>query len=259
MNINLNGKTALVCGASKGIGKSIAVEFSKAGANVILVARSLKDLTNVSSLLEGNSHKYIVADLQNPLQAAGVIKSQLPSNDCIDILVNNSGGPPAGKISKADNEDFVTAFERLILSSHTLTQLVLPGMISRNWGRIINIISISVKQPVDNLGVSNTIRGAAASWAKSMANELAQYGVNVNSILPGFTSTERLTTLIQNTAKNSNLSEDQVTKQILSQIPLGRFVAPEEIAYLALFLSSSFAEAISGTSIPVDGGYLRTI
>lgn len=260
MNIDLNGKTALVCGASKGIGASIAIEFAKSGANVILLARSLKDLISTFNSLSGSGiHKYITADLQNPTEAVSIIKGQIPSLNCIDILVNNTGGPSPGRIIKSEVQDFLDAFNRHVIASQLLTQMVMPGMIERNWGRVINIISISVRQPVDNLGVSNTIRGAMASWAKTLANEVGKMGITVNSILPGFTSTERLQYLIDNISKTNNLSFSEVETQMKQQIPTGRFVKPEEIAYYATFLASEFAASINGTAVAIDGGYLKTI
>lgn len=260
MKINLAGKTALVCGASKGIGKSIAIELAKADANVIIVARSIKDLMNVHSELKGSGkYNYISADMQEPEVAVNTIISQLPSSDCVDILVNNSGGPPAGRIIKSNANDFSLAFQRHLFTSHLLVQNLLNGMQSRNWGRIINIISISVRQPIDNLGVSNTLRGAMASWAKTLANELAPSGITVNNILPGQTATDRLFYLIDNIAANSGITSETVAQNMKAQIPVGRFAKPEEIAYLATFLSSEYAAFINGTSIPVDGGFLKGI
>ena len=260
MNIELSGKTALVCGASKGIGRSIAVQLSESGANVIITARNLKDLMNVHSSLKGSGrHNYIVADFQNPKEAVEIINSQLPSGDCIDILVNNSGGPPSGKLMKSENEDFMLALERHLFASHLLVKEVSSGMANRQWGRIINIISISVRQPIDNLGVSNTVRGAMASWAKTLAGELGGLGITVNNILPGMTATDRLYYLIDNIANTSGVSNHEVEEGFKSQIPVGRFAKPEEIAYLAAFLASDFAAYINGTSIPVDGGFLKSM
>ncbi|MDT3738990.1 MAG: SDR family oxidoreductase [Candidatus Kapabacteria bacterium] len=258
MNIELTNKTALVCGASKGIGKAIAIELANSGANVILAARTLKDLMAVHSLLPDNhKHKYIAVDLQNPENAVNIIKSQLPVADSIDILINNSGGPPTGKLIDGSPKDFLSGFERHLFASQLLVQAFSPAMINRGWGRIINIISISVRQPIENLGVSNTVRGAMASWAKTLAGELGKSGITVNNILPGLTATERLFYLIENTANSTGVSSEAVEKGMKSQIPAGRFAKPEEIGYLASFLASDYASYINGTSIPVDGGYLK--
>ncbi len=260
MNISLIGKYALVCGASKGIGRAISFEFANSGANLILVARNIKDLMALhSSLPNSNNHIYISADLQEPNLAINQIKAQLPSLNCIDILINNTGGPPPGLILNSTIEDFNLAFQRHILSAQELVKLVINGMIEKKWGRIINIISMSVRQPVDNLGVSNTIRAAMSSWAKTLSNEIACNGITVNSILPGYTSTERLYSLIDNIAKTKKTTNDEVERQLYSQIPIGRFVKPEEIAYYATFLASEYANAINGTALAIDGGYLRTI
>jgi 3-oxoacyl-[acyl-carrier protein] reductase len=258
MNIDLQGKTALVCGASKGIGKSIAIELANSGANVILIARTLKDLMSVHQELNNpDKHVYISADLQTPSEALKIIQSQLPKFNCVDILVNNSGGPPSGKLIKSVPDDMQSAMERHLFASHLLVQEFSQYMKERNWGRIINIISISVKQPIENLGVSNTVRGAVASWAKTLATELAPSGITVNNILPGFTATERLQYLIENTAKLNGISTYEVEQEIIKQIPIGRLAKPEEIAHLAVFLASDYASYITGVSIPIDGGFLK--
>ncbi len=260
MNINLINKTALVCGASKGIGKAIAEQLSIAGANIIILARSINELKNVYSGLSGSGkHNYIVADLQNPETAVSTILSQLPSRDCVDILVNNTGGPPSGSLIKSSNDDFSDAFQRHLFASHRLVQELIPGMQAKKWGRIINVISISVRQPIANLGVSNTVRGAMASWAKTLAGELGSYGITVNNILPGQTATDRLYYLIENIAKNTGKTTDRVEQEMINEIPIGRFAKPEEIAYLATFLASDYAAFINGTNIPVDGGFLKSI
>jgi 3-oxoacyl-[acyl-carrier protein] reductase len=260
MNINLQDKTALVCGASKGIGKAIAVQLASAGANVIIVARDIKELKNVHSQLGGlGSHNYITADLQNPDLAVASIFSQLPSRDGVDILINNTGGPPSGSLIKNNSEDFYLAIQRHLFASHQLVQEVTPGMKSRNWGRIINIISVSVRQPIPNLGVSNTVRGAMASWAKTLAGELGPHCITVNNILPGQTATDRLYYLIEGIANTSGKSVQTVEQEMMEQIPVGRFAKPEEMGYLATFLASDFAAFINGVSIPVDGGFLKSI
>jgi 3-oxoacyl-[acyl-carrier protein] reductase len=174
-------------------------------------------------------------------------------------LVNNTGGPAPGKISEAQKDDLINAFNQHIITSQMITTKLLPYMIKAQFGRIINIISIGVKQPIENLGVSNTIRGAMASWAKTLSREVAMNGITVNNILPGYTATERLSYLFKNNAEKQGISVDEYSNGIKLMIPSGRFAQPEEIAFVAGFLSSDFASYINGINLPVDGGYLRTL
>jgi len=251
MQIDLNGKNALVCGSTQGIGRAIAEEFANSGARVTLVARNEMKLVEVRDQLSGEGHDYICADFSKPDELR---KALAGSNTDYHILVNNTGGPPGGPITDAETDAFVSAFQQHLLCNHILVQHCIPGMRSAGYGRVINVISTSVKQPLNGLGVSNTIRGAVANWSKTLANELGSFGITVNNILPGATETERLSSIISNKAAKSGSSEDEASKKMLSAIPAGRFGQPEELAYAATFLASDKASYINGTNVVVDGG-----
>ncbi len=255
MLIDLSQKTALVCGSTQGIGKAIAVEMANSGATICLLARneeSLKQVLNELPHPNGQEHFYILADFNNTKSLMAALDSI--KDRPIDILVNNTGGPAAGPANEALPEQFLIAFHQHLICNQVLVQALLPGMKSRSWGRIINIISTSVKVPLKNLGVSNTIRGAVASWSKTLANELGQFGITVNNILPGATSTERLQNIIKNNAVKKGISEDAARLEMLHEIPAGRFANAQEPAYAAVFLASDQAAYINGINIPVDGG-----
>jgi 3-oxoacyl-[acyl-carrier protein] reductase len=260
MNLNLTGRNAFVSGSSKGIGKAIAIELAKLGANITLVARTetslMQGLIDLSfSAGAEQRHDYLVADFANPEKLkAAVERHMLKTNKNYHILVNNTGGPPAGKAIDALEEDFVTAFSNHLLCNHLLSKLMMDGMKKDNYGRIINIISTSVKVPLHGLGVSNTIRGAVASWAKTMANELGEFGITVNNVLPGATQTERLKQVIDNKSTKQKLSAEQIEKEMLAEIPMHRFGKPDEIASAVAFLASPAAAYINGINVPVDGG-----
>ncbi len=256
MIIDLTGKTALVCGGTQGIGKAIAVQLAQAGATVLVMARNEEKLQSVVNGLpsdKGQQHQYFVADFSDTSTVKNAAQKIADSRQ-VDILVNNTGGPPAGKAIDADPVEFLTAFNNHLINNHQLVQALVPKMKTAGYGRIINIISTSVKVPLHNLGVSNTIRGAVGNWSKTMANELAGFGITVNNILPGATETERLTNIIQNKSAKLEIESDVVKKEMLAEIPMGRFGKPEEIAYAATFLSSSMAAYITGTNMVVDGG-----
>ncbi len=257
MDLNLNGKRALVCGSSDGIGKAAAEELAVMGAEVILLARNPEKLEKVKNDLStaGNqNHSYLVADFDDPVGLESVVGNYLSKGDHINILINNTGGPPAGPAHKAGIEEYVTAFRRHLLCNQILVKLCLEGMKQVNYGRIVNVISTSVKAPLPNLGVSNTIRGAVANWSKTLANELGQYGITVNNVLPGATETGRLKRIIKNKAEKSGKKEKEVSDAMLMEIPLNRFAQPQEVANAIAFLSSPAASYISGINIPVDGG-----
>ncbi len=262
MNVRLDSLTALVCGSSDGIGKAIAIDFAKAGANVILLAKSEDKLKSVLKSLhktEKQKHDYISVDMNKTGELISKVRNLINEFSSIDILVNNTGGPPPGPIHKAKLNELEKAFNQHIKSAHALTQLLIQEMIEKKFGRIINIISVGMKEPIENLGISNTIRGAMGSWAKTLSKEIAPFGITVNNILPGYTATQRLIDLFENNAKKLGLSFDEYSKSILSKIPAKRFANPEEIAYLATFLASEYSSYINGTSIPVDGAYLSSI
>ncbi len=256
MDINLKGKNALVGGSSKGIGKASAIELAALGANVTLLARSKERLEATLQLLDtsqGQQHDYIAVDFshQDELEAA---VAMAVAKKTFHILVNNTGGPPAGPITQASKEGFLQAYHNHLLCNHLLSILLIPGMKKAAYGRIVNIISTSVKAPLQGLGVSNTTRGAVASWAKTMANELAAFGITVNNVLPGATATERLQEIIDNKADKTGADPAEVSAHMQSEIPMQRFGKPEEIAAAVAFLATPAAAYITGTNITVDGG-----
>ena len=262
MNISLKNKNALVCGASRGIGKAIAIELAELGASVTIVARDESKLKNGVKELknDGNQkHHYIAVDFSKPDTLKKEIKEYVLKNPPMHILVNNSGGPPAGEITKADISEFEETFSRHLICNHILVQALLDGMKNEKYGRIINVISTSVKQPINDLGVSNTIRGAVASWAKTLANEVGKHGITVNNILPGATKTERLYEIIGNRAKKRGETENVIVEEMLKDIPARRFGEPQELAYAAAFLASPSAAYINGVSLAVDGGRINCL
>jgi 3-oxoacyl-[acyl-carrier protein] reductase len=257
MDINLQGKNALVCGSSQGIGRACAIELANLGANVTLFSRNQESLTKVMQALDsslGQQHQVLVADFSTPEQVKTVINKHITDNNHYHILINNTGGPTPGPANTSDSSDFINAFNLHLISNHHLVQALIPGMKEQQYGRIINVISTSVKQPIAGLGVSNTIRGAVASWAKTLANELGPYAITVNNILPGATATARLDAIIEGKAKKQNITFEQATNNEKAQIPLRRFATPEEFAAAAAFLASPAAGYITGINLPIDGG-----
>jgi 3-oxoacyl-[acyl-carrier protein] reductase len=261
MDMSLQGKNAVVCGSTQGIGLAIARELALLGASCTLLARNEQSLQEAVSSLDasaGQHHHYHVADFADPAKVKTVIEGHA-SRHAVHILVNNTGGPRPGMIVDARPEDFEKAFRQHVICNQVLATAVIPSMKKEHYGRIINIISTSIRIPIDNLGVSNTIRGAVASWAKTMANELGSYNITVNNLLPGLISTQRLEGLIEATVKKSGKNAEAVTENMLRQIPLKRFGNPSEIAAVAAFLASPAGSYVSGTSIPVDGGKTGSI
>lgn len=261
MNLSLEEKNAIICGSTQGIGLAIAEELALLGANCTLVARNEEALQNAVQKLDTQlrqQHGYLVADFSKPDEVKNVIQKHVEKNT-VHILINNSGGPAAGPIIDATEEAFLNTFNQHLICNHILTQAVVPSMKKEGYGRIVNIISTSVKIPLKNLGVSNTIRGAVASWAKSMANELGQFNITVNNVLPGFTATNRLSTLIDNIAKKGNTVVEIVEKNMMDEVPMKRFADAFEIAAVAAFLASPAASYVNGVSIPVDGGRTGSI
>ena len=255
---NLEQLSALVCGGSKGIGLASAKKLASMGATVTLVSRNEIELQKATSDLPcpvGQSHRYIAIDTNDLDNLVSKIKDTATQiGKPYLILINNSGGPAAGPIANAKIEEFESAFRQHLLVNHTIAMLLKEDMIQHQFGRIINIISTSVKQPLANLGVSNTIRAAVANWSKTLATELAPYGITVNNVLPGATATSRLSEIIQNKSKKLNVESDTVEKEMISEIPMKRFAQPEEIAAAVGFLASKSASYITGINIPVDGG-----
>jgi 3-oxoacyl-[acyl-carrier protein] reductase len=261
MNLSLQHKTALVCGSSQGIGLAIAQELALLGANCILLARNPQSLATALASLSNNSqqvHSIAVADFNDNEQVHQVV-AQLVQQHPIDILINNTGGPPAGAITQAATSAFISAYQLHLLNNHTLVQCVLPHMQRQQWGRVINIISTSVKVPLPNLGVSNTTRAAVAAWAKTTANEVAAFGITVNNVLPGATATDRLANIIKGKASSTNTSLDAVSQHMIDEIPMKRFAEPHEVAAMAAFLATPAAGYITGQSICVDGGRTGSI
>lgn len=256
MDSRIEGKHALVGGASRGIGLATARALAANGAHVTLLSRNLEALNRVRDELDsscGQQHSVIAADSGEPAQVAAGVSEQAQSRP-FNIVINNTGGPPEGPAWSAGLEEYSKAFTQHLLCSQAILQAVLPGMRASGYGRIINVISTSVKQPIPNLGVSNTIRGAMASWAKTLAGELGVDGITVNNVLPGFTSTDRLDEIIANRAGKTSSPESEVARGMRNSVPLKRFALPEETAAAIAFLASPAAAYISGINLPVDGG-----
>jgi len=259
MNLNLKNKKALVCGSTAGIGKATAIGLAQEGAHITLAARNQDKLKAVLGELPNNGsqqHDYIIADFSNPQQVAQAVEA---TKNNYHILINNTGGPPGGPIVNAEIDAFAKAFTQHLQTNHVLAQVVIAGMKEAGYGRIINVISTSVKQPLDGLGVSNTIRGAVANWAKTMANELGSFGITVNNVLPGATATDRLASIIQNKAAKTNKSVEVISEGMRNGIPAKRFAQPEEIANAIVFLASDAASYINGINVPVDGGRTKSL
>jgi len=256
MNLHLTNKTALVCGASQGLGLAVAKELAFLGANVIVLARNADKLQAAVALLhnDGNQqHSYIAADTSNPADVKEKVGAYIAGNP-IHILVNNTGGPPSGPMINTKAEDLETAFRSHLITSHTLVQLVFEGMKQAGYGRIINIVSTSVKQPINGLGISNSVRAAVANWGKTLANEIGGFGITVNNVLPGLTKTDRLDYLFGKQAEQAGITVDEMAKQSAASVPAKRLGEPSEFAAVVAFLCSPAASYINGINLPVDGG-----
>lgn len=261
MNLTLKNKNALICGSSQGIGLATAQELALLGASCTLMARNEISLQNAVETLDktqGQKHQYLVADFADNEDVKNKIQEFAKTN-IIHLLINNTGGPPAGKITEADDILFLSAYNLHLINNHNITQALLTGMKNEGYGRIVNIISTSVKIPLQNLGVSNTTRAAVASWAKTMANELAPYGITVNNVLPGATATQRLATIIENKSQKMQQDTAIIEKEMLHEIPMKRFGQAQEIAAMAAFFCTPAASYITGQSICVDGGRTGSI
>lgn len=261
MNLDLGGRHALVCGASEGIGRAAAHELALLGADVTVLSRRASVLAEVLEALprrDGQRHRRLAVDLGDTESLAAAV-GRLVAEAPVHVLVNNTGGPPGGPVHGADPGAFVDAFRKHLVAAQTLVQAVLPGMREAGFGRVVNVISTSVKEPIAGLGVSNTIRGAVASWAKTLASELAPHGITVNNVLPGFTRTGRLASLIATRAKAGGASEVEVAAGMLAGVPAGRFAEAAEIAAAIAFLASPAAAYVNGINLPVDGGRTRSL
>ena len=262
MNLSLEGKNALVCGSTQGIGKATAMELASLGANVTLLARNeaiLKETVATLPKLDGQHHSYLVADFSQPNELNSIVKDFVRNGNVIHILVNNSGGPKGGAIKDAAVDEFLLAFNQHLICNHILATSLYPGMIEEGYGRIINVISTSVKQPLPNLGVSNTIRGAVANWSKTLANELGAYGITVNNVLPGATNTSRLQGLAKIKGDQFGQTVEEVITEMGAETPMKRVAQPEEIAAAIAFLASPAAGYINGINVPVDGGRTKSL
>jgi 3-oxoacyl-[acyl-carrier protein] reductase len=261
MDLNLEGKSAVVCGSTQGIGKATAIELALLGANVTLIARNEERLRTALGDLQkspNQHHSYLVADFDFP-EALKKIIEDFTRLKVVHILVNNTGGPPAGLAIDASIDDYLKAFRNHLLCNQIMAQAVVPGMKDHKFGRIINIISTSVKAPIKGLGVSNTIRGAVASWSKTLSVELAPYGITVNNVLPGATMTQRLQSVLEERANKGEKSFEELKKEMIAEIPAGRISEAHEVAAAVAFLATPAASYINGINIPVDGGRTKSL
>jgi 3-oxoacyl-[acyl-carrier protein] reductase len=259
MNLGLINKNALVCGSTQGIGKATAIMLAEEGVNITLIARNEEKLKSVLKELKNNEkqcHSYLVADFSKPEELKTILKT---TNFNFHILVNNTGGPKGGELLTATTDDLLNAFQMHILCNQILAQAVVPFMKSEKYGRIINIISTSVKEPIPGLGVSNTIRNAVGNWAKTLATELGGFKITVNNVLPGFTNTARLDQIIKIKSQQANTTESEMEQLLKSYVPAKRFAKPEETAAAVTFLASEKASYINGINLPVDGGRTKSL
>lgn len=263
MNISLADHHALVCGSTQGIGKAAAIELATLGATVTLLARNEETLKTVLVELptpDNQAHSYLLGDFSKPEQVKTTVSDHLKAgNPAFTILINNTGGPPGGPITEASVEEFFSAYTMHLACNHLLAQAVLPGMKAAGYGRIVNVISTSVRIPLNGLGVSNTTRGAVASWAKTLSNEIGQFGITVNNVLPGFTNTARLDQIIDGRAAKAGVSRDVIINNFKATVPAQRFAEPAETGSVIAFLCTPAAGYVNGTSIPVDGGRTGSI
>ena len=262
MQLDLSGRHALVCGASQGIGRACAIELALLGANVTVLARRAEVLAEVVGSLPrtdgAQHHDLLVADASDTGSLRERVEALVAAAP-VHILVNNSGGPPPGSILDATPPQFLDAFGQHLLANHTLAQVVIPGMRDAGWGRIVNIISTSVKEPLSGIGVSNTTRGAVASWAKTLSRELGGDGITVNNVLPGYTRTQRLDQILADRSAATGKPQDEIAKGMLASVPVGRFADAGEIGGVFAFLCTQAAAYVNGQALAVDGGRMQSI
>ncbi|OEK09050.1 short-chain dehydrogenase [Flavivirga aquatica] len=260
MDLKLNNKNALVCGSTQGIGKATAMALAAEGVNVTLAARNRDKLKAVlAELPQHRNHSYIVADFSNPRDLQEQVINFVEKNHGFHIVINNTGGPRSGGILTASLEEFENAFTQHVKCNHVLAQATIPFMKTEGFGRIINVISTSVKEPIPGLGVSNTIRGAVGNWSKTLSLEVGAFGITVNNVLPGFTETERLTQIIKIKAANEGNTIEEMAEIMKNYTPIKRFAKPEETASVITFLASEAASYVNGINVPVDGGRTKSL
>ena len=262
MNLDLSGKHALVCGGSQGIGLAAGIELARLGAHVTLLARSRDALEAAAATLPKvnatQTHASLAVDMNDHAALRAKVED-LAATRSVQILINNTGGPPSGPAHTATLDDFRIAFNQHLIAAQIVLQAVLAGMRGAAYGRVINVISTSVKEPIRNLGVSNTIRGAMASWAKTLAGELGGAGITVNNVLPGYTRTQRLEQILADRARAAGRSEGEIAQAMLASVPAGRFAEASEIAAVIAFLASPAAGYVNGINVPVDGGRMQSL
>ena len=262
MNNELNQIKVLVCGSTQGIGLAIAQQLATDGFTICLTARNEQKLQAALATLsssEGQNHTYFISDFTHPEGLKNAVEEHIQKNGQMHVLVNNTGGPKSGPIVDADPQEFLAAFNQHLICNHILMQALLPGMKTKGYGRIVNIISTSVKQPLPNLGVSNTIRGAVANWSKTLANELGGFGITVNNVLPGATNTQRLTEIASVKANKTGESVQEILAEMGQESPMKRIAEPQEVAAAVAFLVSPKASYINGINLPVDGGRTKSL
>jgi 3-oxoacyl-[acyl-carrier protein] reductase len=257
MNLDLTGKHALVCGGSQGIGKAAAIELALLGADVTLLARTQESLDAAVAALPtthaAQAHATIAADMRDHAALRAKVEAMAGAR-AVHVFVNTPGGPPGGTAHAAGIDEYLAAFNQHLVAAQILLQALLPGMKAAGYGRVVNVISTSVKEPIRNLGVSNTIRGATASWAKTLAGELGAHGITVNNVLPGYTQTQRLEQILAERTRATGKSAAEIEHAMLASVPAGRFAKPAEIAAVIAFLASPAAAYVNGVNVPVDGG-----